>query len=157
MIRQSVESSIPNSIVHIYGSRLYNPANKTSDLNLYIDLGKLNAIETIKNVAMISHSSLPIVGTQKTHENYVIETRMNFIKQQLLENASDKYPTKWKNIVCVYRNTLGPIVEAVDAASGMKCTFSFANGIFVEASKRLREYIAALPLSELFIFHYFTH
>lgn len=157
MIRQCVERSIPNSIVHIYGSRLYNPANKTSDFNLYIELGKLNAIEAIKNVAMISHSANTILGTQKLYENCVFETRMNFIKKQLLENASDKYPTKWENIVGVNRYTLGPIIEAFDVASGVNCTFSFVNGIFVEASKRLREYIAALPISELTIVLYFTH
>lgn len=40
MIRRYVESLMPCSAVHIYGSQLYDPNDASNDLNLYIDCGK---------------------------------------------------------------------------------------------------------------------
>lgn len=62
---------------------------------------------------------------------------------------SYRRPNIWLDVNSPYRNHLYPIIKAVDKASAIKCTFSVANGIFVEASKRLMEYFEALPMSKI--------
>lgn len=67
-----------------------------------------------------------------------------------LEYSLRNFPSEWTNVdgSCDNRIGLYPVIKAVDARFGINCTFSFANGIFVEANKLLREFISALPMSK---------
>lgn len=69
-------------------------------------------------------------------------------KNVVLDKTLREYSNCWKNLECSYRNHLYPVIKAIDKASSVKCTFSFGNGLFVEQSKRLMEYIEQLPMSK---------
>lgn len=78
--------------------------------------------------------------------------QLNVIKGQL-ENASQKYPIKIENVDCDSRDIMCPLIKAYDATSGVHCKLSFNNKIYVEAGKRLKDYIEAMPLSKCHINH----
>lgn len=56
----------------------------------------------------------------------------------------------WENIEDGIVHNLLPVVRAVTAKNKVKCTFTFGIGFYVEANKRIKGYINALPISELF-------
>lgn len=151
IIRQSVEATIPSSIVRIYGSCLYmcNPDDKTTALDLCIEFGKIRIISG-KWLEKDNHFFRFIftLDAPKHHVDIIMSKRkMEFIKDQL-ENASKTYPTKWENIVRDYRNEMRLIIKATDTITGVNCTISLTNEIYVEASKRMKEYIEAVPMSK---------
>lgn len=67
----------------------------------------------------------------------------------VVDKTLRKNSNLWTNVECSYRNHLYPVVKAVHKTSAVRCSFSFANGSFVEGCKRLTEYIEVLPMSKI--------
>lgn len=63
--------------------------------------------------------------------------------------AALRHSSLWANVEIDIIVNLVPVVKAVTAESKVKCAFTFGNGFYVEANKRLKEYIDTLPISEL--------
>lgn len=88
------------------------------------------------------------IFTDEGYHKLASKARMS-AKMVVLEKTLRKFSKFWTNVKCSYRSYLYPLVKADNKLYAVKCTFSFANGSFVEGSKRLSEYIAVLPMSKI--------
>lgn len=73
----------------------------------------------------------------------IMAERQSMVEQKL---KRDKF--HWNNVMCDQRLVLYPLVRAHSKQLGVKCTFSFGTGLFVEANYLIKEYLNALPMGK---------
>lgn len=146
-IVNNVTETFDKSRVYLYGSRLYLLNYDGSDVNIYVDISKWNTAGRYFNFIHFIHSFHPMFWSDDSYHQLVGKVKMSE-QQTMISQMLQKYPQKWTNIKHTIRSNLYPLVTAVDKASNLTCSFSLANGSFMERSKRLSEIIDAMPISE---------
>lgn len=144
-ICSAIKSALPQSEVFLYGSHSYGLADDESDLNIYIAMGESQEhllcmrVENYRSISGADDQSYKLQPPKTT-----LDERRGIVVLALSKEH-------WKNVTYAQRQVVLPLVRATSVDLGVNFTFSFGNGLFVEATHLIRDYLNALPMGKYFV------